>query len=107
MKDSRTPAFNNFQQVYTRKQPLPEAVKQEYHQEMTHIIERLDLLLPTYQACVDPPQYARDKDELQLLTACANDESLDIYALEQLLINLHQLQKVFATGLHRQLEPVV
>ena len=106
MKQNKTPAFNDFQHVSTRKQLLPKSVKQEYHQEITHIIDRLDLLLPTYQVCVGPPQYARDKDELQLLTVCANDNSLNIYALEQLLINLHQLQQVFATGLHRRLEPL-
>ena len=100
---ANAPNDNKFGRVSVRMKPLPKTVRQEFRVQTRHIIRRLTFLLPNYRACVDSVQYARDKRELTLLTACCNDDLLDIYALEQSLADLTHLQANFALVFNRQL----
>lgn len=94
---------NEFRQVLARKQPLPKTVRQEFRTETDYIIRRLKFLLPDYRTCVGTARYAKDKNTLALLTACCSDDLLDIYALEQSLVDLTHLQADFVLALDRQL----
>ena len=97
------PIYNEFRQISVQRKALPENVRQEFQWKTKHIARRLKFFLPNYQACVGKTRYARDKNELTLLAACCSDDLLDIYALEQSLINLSQLQKSFAVVFRRRL----
>lgn len=94
-----TGAANDFSRVSTFRKALPEYVRQEYDREIKPLIRELHALLPHLRKRVSAAHYAKERDELMLLTACFCDDSLDIYALEALVRHLKWCRRIFVTAL--------
>ena len=103
-RQSATGTRHDFSRVSTVEATLPEHVRQAYRNEMEPIITALHTRLPRLRGCASPAQYAKERAELMILTACYGDDALDIYALEALLRALKGHRRVFAAALDEPLE---
>lgn len=63
------------------------------------ILAELHALLPDFRGRVRPAEYAAERAEVMVLTACFCDDTLDVYALEALLQRLKGHRRVFAAAL--------
>lgn len=87
MKQQRR-APNDSNRVSTATKALPEHVRGVYRDEMKPILAELHALLPRLRARVRPAQYAAERAEVMILTACFCDTTLDLDALEASLQRL-------------------
>lgn len=100
MEQQRTTgAVDDFSRVSTVKRVLPEHVRAAYRNEMKPLVTELHARLPRLRGCASPAQYAAERAEVMVLTACFCDDTLDLYALEALLQQLKGHRRVFATAL--------
>lgn len=84
---------------------LPEAALERledlYRSEITHVIEEIDELLPSYRTVVTSETYARDQTKVRLVAAYMSEGTMSVRALAIALNYLLKQQKRLSDALHQ------
>lgn len=85
--------------------PSPEDVlehlRELYKSEITHVIEEIDELLPSYRTVVASETYARDQAKVRLVGAYVSEGTMSVHALAIALNYLLKQQKRLSDALHQ------
>ena len=95
----RSVAWDSRSSVGLSKSALTEA-KRALREDIGHLTDKLNALLPAYWSWVEPPQYRCDRDRLLLLTLTAEERFLDLPTLESLREELGRLERTFSAALN-------
>ena len=97
-QEGRTPIDDRLVWGFSEKTALT-TVERNIRDEIQAVLRELHILLPHYWSCVDPSQYAYDRDEVMALTASFRDDALDLAGLEVLLRDVKKHRQVLADAL--------
>ncbi len=82
-------------------QDVLEHLKELYRSEITHVIEEIDELLPSYRTVVASETHARDQAKVRLVAAYVYERTMGVHALAIALNYLLKQQKRFGDALHQ------